>query len=112
MLSCLSLLSSKIVRRKVRNIHLYAVSGLENLLDPSFNCYSVERKLIHDGDDDDDVYDDDDDDEDDDDEDVDDDLLSTGLLDIQRMPWRCPLGKLYELPDRHRDEGEQIIEET
>ena len=68
MLSCLSLLSSKIVRRKVRNIHLYAVSGLENLLDPSINCYSVERKLIHDGDDDDD-----------------DDLLSTGLLDIQRM---------------------------
>ena len=92
MLSCLSLLSSKIVRRKVRNIHLYAVSGLENLLDPSINCYSVERKLIHDGDDDDDVYDDDDDDDDDDeddddddDEDVDDDLLSTGLLDIQRM---------------------------
>ena len=87
MLSYLSL-SSKIVRRKVRNIHLYAVSGLENLLDPSINCYSVERKLIHDGDDDDDVYDDDDDDdddEDDDDEDVDDDLLSTGLLDIQRM---------------------------
>ena len=69
MLSCLSLLSSKIVRRKMRNIHLYAVSGRESLLDPSINCYSVERKLIHDSDD----------------VDVDDDLLSTGLLDIQRM---------------------------
>ena len=32
-LSCLSLLSSKIVRRKVRNSHLYAVRGLQYLLD-------------------------------------------------------------------------------
>ena len=41
--------------------HLYAVSGLQYLLDPSINCYSDERKLIHDGgddDDDDDDYDD------------------------------------------------------
>ena len=52
------------VRRKVRSSHLYVVSGLENLLDPSINSYSVERKLIHDGDAD----------------DVDDNLLSTGLL--------------------------------
>ena len=78
MLSCLSLLSSNVVRRKVRNSHIYAVSGLEGLLDPSINCYSVKRKLIHDGDDDDDDADDDADDDDD-------DLLSTGLLDIRRM---------------------------
>ena len=81
MLSCLSLLSSKIVRRKARNSHLYAVSGLESLLDPSINCYSVERKLIHDGGDD----DDDDDDVDDEDDNDDDDLFIAGLLDIQRM---------------------------
>ena len=88
MLSCLSLLSSKVVRRKVRSIHLYAVSGLESLLDPSINCYSDERKLIHDGGD---------------------DLFSTGLLDdLGGILSGSSMSRLTV----HRDEGEQIIEET
>ena len=62
---------------------------------------------------------DDDGDDDDDVDDDDDDLLSAGLLDMQGMASEVssPPGfsslqqKLYELTI-HRDEGEQIIEET